>query len=125
MAQLRLSVAKEFNLGPSRQRRAASKNKGEEATAAEAGSSMEISTDQASTGEKNNAETSTTTQSDEWTSMRCPLFSEEGDVVTVADVLRNLSKRSKTRCAGGYFSEQVGNAVYRAKLGLPAVHGQE
>ena len=125
MAQLRLSVAKEFNLGPSRQRRAATKNKAEEAAAAEAGSSMEISTEQASSEAQSTAASSTAAQNAEWTPMRCPLFSEEGDIVTTADVLRNLSKRSKTRCAGGFFSEQVGNAVYRAKLGLPALQNQE
>ena len=123
LAQFRLKVAEEFELGPYRQRRRASRggNRGEEG-----GDAMVVTTDgQSSTPSIPAASVVGITaaapsrSSAEWAPVRCPLFTEEGDVVSKADVLRNLSKRTKTRSCGGYFAERLGDSLYRAKIGLP------
>lgn len=124
MAQLRLKIAEEFELGPSRQRRRILKGKADEADSTNGiTTAMEVSNDyKISTAPSSANHTSSASRNNaEWAPVRCPLASEEGDVVSKADVIRNLNKRSVVRCAGGYFAEQLGNSLYRAKLDLPSI----
>jgi hypothetical protein len=132
MSQFKLKVAEEFELGPSRIRKRAVRNAGKEdgAAAAPGSGDMDIVAEKESPSKPGAvpgsaaasaaaaASSSSRNSSAEWAAMRCPLFSAEGDVVSKVDVMRNLNKKCKLRSGGGYYAEQMGNSLYRAKLNL-------
>lgn len=126
MVHLRLKVAEEFELGPSRQRRGRVSRGGNKADdgfeamdviEAEGPVVSVTSSGPVSTAFNN---TASRQSMESWHPIRCPLYTEDKDVVTKSDVLRNLSKRTKLRYAGGFYMEKLGDSLFRAKLNLPS-----
>jgi hypothetical protein len=53
-----------------------------------------------------------------WSAPRCPLQSDEADMVTKIDVVNSLARVHKTKNCGGVFATRLGTSLMRAKLGL-------
>jgi hypothetical protein len=129
--EFRNAVADEFEIGPEKPKKK-SKRLGEPGAAAGgSGSGAEVDAPSAQPSSSSSSSipagpsggslapgAASLDEGSTWSAPKCPLQSDEADMITKVDVAISLGRVHKTKNCGGVFATRLGTSLMRAKLGL-------